>query len=101
MAQKEPSVQPKTRTIEQPLVEEKVDEDKPWKLILYNDEIHTFDEVINQLIKALRCSVEKAQELTVKVHNDGKAIVFEGSFEECFEKNNILCEIQLVTEIKG
>lgn len=75
--------------------------DTPWRLILYDDDVHTFDEVINQLIKALGCSVQKAEELTIKVHNDGKAVVFEGSFEECLKINSVLQEIQLITEIKG
>lgn len=73
----------------------------PWKLILYDDDIHTFEEVINQLIKALGCSVDKATEITFKVHNDGKALVFEGAFEECLKINSVLKEIQLITEIKG
>ena len=85
------------------LVEEQEEEaiDTPWRLILYDDDIHTFDEVIHQLIKALGCSYNKAEELTLKVHNDGKATVFEGSFEECLKRNSVLQEIQLVTEIKG
>lgn len=85
------------------LEEEEVDdqEDTPWRVILYNDEIHTFDEVIEQLMKALKCTVDHAEQLTMKVHNDGKAKVFEGSFEECFEVNGVLKEIQLITEIKG
>lgn len=88
---------------EAPSVEilEEEDEETPWRVILYNDEIHTFDEVINQLIKATGCSTSKAEELTFKVHNEGKAKVYEGNFEECFEVNSILKEIQLVTEIKG
>lgn len=81
--------------------EEKDSVDTPWRLILYDDDIHTFDEVIDQLIKALGCSTAKAEELTLKVHNDGKAVVFEGSFEECLKINSVLQEIQLITEIKG
>jgi len=77
------------------------EEDTPWRLILYDDDIHTFDEVINQLIKALGCSVSRAEELTLKVHNEGKATVHEGSFEECLKINTVLKEIQLITEIKG
>ena len=73
----------------------------PWRLILFDDDIHTFDEVINQLIKALSCPVSKAEELTVKVHKEGKAQVYEGAFEECLQINSVLQEIQLVTEIKG
>jgi ATP-dependent Clp protease adapter protein ClpS len=73
----------------------------PWQLILYDDDIHTFDEVINQLIKALACSLPHAEELTWQVHNNGKAYVYEGSFEECLKINSVLQEIQLITEIKG
>ncbi|TVQ05250.1 MAG: ATP-dependent Clp protease adaptor ClpS [Balneolaceae bacterium] len=82
-------------------VEEEEAIDTPWRLILYDDDFHTFDEVINQLIKALACSLPKAEELTLKVHYEGKAIVYEGSFEECLKRNAVLQEIQLITEIKG
>lgn len=81
--------------------QEDEDEESPWRVILYDDDIHTFDEVIEQLMKALNCNESHAEELTYKVHNEGKAEVFEGSFEECFEVNGVLKEIQLVTEIKG
>lgn len=81
--------------------EEKDADDTPWQLILYNDEEHSFDEVIQQLVKALRCSVTHAKELTMKVHNEGKATVFEGAFEECLRINSVLQEIELITEIKG
>lgn len=81
--------------------EEDEEETTPWRVILFNDEVHTFDEVIGQIIKATGCSQSKAEELTMKVHNEGKALVYEGSFEECFEVNGVLKEIQLITEIKG
>jgi ATP-dependent Clp protease adapter protein ClpS len=81
--------------------EEEEQEDTPWRVILYDDDVHTFDEVIEQLIKALGCSMAHAEELTFKVHNEGKAKVFEGTFEECFHVNGVLKEIQLITEIKG
>jgi len=77
------------------------EEATPWQLILYNDEEHTFDEVVQQLVKALRCSLSHAETLTLKVHNEGKATVYEGPFEECLRINSILQEIELITEIKG
>lgn len=79
----------------------KEEEDTPWRVFLYDDDIHTFDEVIEQLIKALKCNQSHAEELTYKVHNEGKAKVYEGTFEACFEVNSVLKEIQLITEIKG
>lgn len=102
-----PGRPPDTEKKQAPLVEvdvmeeEQTDEDTPWRVILFNDEVHTFDEVIGQLIKATGCSQSKAEKLTMKVHNEGKATVYEGSFEECFEVNGVLKEIELITEIKG
>ncbi len=93
------STNPKTEQEAEVLVEEAID--TPWRLILYNDDIHTFDEVINQLIKAIKCSISEAESIAITVHNEGKAIVFEGSFEECLRINSVLLEIQLITEIKG
>jgi len=90
---------PSVETLE--LEKEQEKEDTPWRLILYDDDIHTFNEVINQLIKALGCSTAVAEELTLKVHKEGKATVYEGSFEECLKINSVLQEIQLITEING
>ncbi|TVR31841.1 MAG: ATP-dependent Clp protease adaptor ClpS [Balneolaceae bacterium] len=98
-AESEPAKTPEVEVLDQ--IEEEESVDTPWKLILYDDDIHTFDEVINQLLKALGCTLARAEELTLKVHNDGKALVFEGSFEECLKINSVLQEIQLITEIKG
>jgi len=80
---------------------EKTRLDAPWRVILYNDDIHTFDEVIFQLMKATGCSLPEAEALTWKVHTEGKAAVYEGSFEECFRVQGVLREIQLITEIQG
>lgn len=75
--------------------------DTPWRVILYNDEIHTFDEVILQLVKATRCSIEQAKKYAFTAHLEGKVCVYEGAFEECFRVQGVLREIQLVTEIEG
>ena len=75
--------------------------DDPWFVVLFNDEVHTFEEVIGQIIKATGCTRGKAEKLTETVHTQGKATVYEGTFEECFEVQSVLKEIQLVTEIQG
>lgn len=84
-------------------IEERTDTETrtPWRLFLYDDDIHTFDEVIEQLIKATGCAYSHAEKLTWQVHNEGKAMVHEGEFEECLRIDSVLKEIQLVTEIKG
>ena len=53
--------------------------DTPWRVILFDDDIHTFEDVILQL----------------------KDLVYEGEFFECFRVQGVLKEIQLVTEIEG
>ena len=94
-----PTRTPETEVLEEERAEEHVD--KPWRVVLYNDEIHTFQEVTQQLIKALGCPSAQAEKLVWKVHSEGKATVYRGGFEECFEVQAVLREIQLVTEIKG
>jgi ATP-dependent Clp protease adaptor protein ClpS len=73
---------------------------EPAKVILFNDEVHTFEEVIGQIIKATRCDQTKAEALTWEVHNTGKAIVFEGEITRCVEVSGVLEEIELMTQIE-
>lgn len=75
--------------------------DEPWKVILFNDDIHTFDEVILQLRKATGCSETRATEIALEAHFRGKALAYSGSFEKCFKVMGILREIQLIVEIEG
>ncbi|MFW5955749.1 MAG: ATP-dependent Clp protease adaptor ClpS [Rhodothermales bacterium] len=85
------------------LEEEETDEvsDTPWRVILYNDDVHTFEEVILQIIKATGCTTSHAERKAWEVHTRGQAEVYEGVFEECFRVQGVLREIQLITEIKG
>ena len=69
------------------------------KVVLYNDDWHTFDEVISQLIKAVHCSFEKARAHAFEVHIKGKSIVFTGQLQQCLKVSGILEEIALTTEI--
>ena len=87
-----------------PLVEKHEDEEvtiqEPAKVVLFNDEVHTFEEVINQIIRATHCSRSRAEALTWEVHNSGKAMVFEGAMARCVEVSAILEEIDLMTQIE-
>ena len=74
--------------------------DTPLKVILFNDDIHTFDEVIAQLIKAIGCSTTRAEALAWEVHTAGKALCYEGSLGECLRVSGVLEEIGLHTQIE-
>jgi ATP-dependent Clp protease adapter protein ClpS len=89
-----------TNPLEQPVQDEEVLTQEPAKVILFNDEVHTFDEVIVQLIKATRCSSQKAEALAWEVHTTGRAMVFAGELYRCMEVSGILEEIHLMTQIE-
>ena len=70
------------------------------RVILFNDNIHTFDEVINQCIKAIGCSKDQGQKIAMEVHTTGKSCVFQGKMVECIKISSILEEITLHTQIE-
>ena len=81
------------------LTEDTVNTGLESRVVLYNDDWHTFDEVIAQLIKAIHCSFEKARAHAFEVHIKGKSIVFTGQMKDCLRVSGILEEIELTTEI--
>ena len=70
------------------------------KVILFNDEVHSFDQVIIQLIKAIHCTHKVADEMAMTVHTAGKCDVYHGAVEDCLNVSAILEEIELKTEIE-
>ncbi|NTV06400.1 MAG: ATP-dependent Clp protease adaptor ClpS [Chlorobiaceae bacterium] len=71
-----------------------------FRVVLFNDEEHSFDEVIEQIIKAVRCSRQKAEKHTWEVHTRGRSIVYAGPMLLCLRVSSILEEIALKTEIQ-
>ena len=72
----------------------------PWCVILYNDEGHSFDQVIHQVQKATGVSLKAAFEITLEAHTMGRAVCFRGSLTDCERAAGILREINLHVEIK-
>jgi len=72
----------------------------PARVILYNDDDHTFDEVAMQLTIATGCSVHEGEDLAVEVDQRGLACVYEGELTDCLRVTSVLEEIALHTEIK-
>ena len=80
--------------------DETVDTGLESRVVLFNDDWHTFEEVITQLIKATRCSFEEARDKTFEVHNNGKSVVFNGSLNNCLKVSSVLEEIALHTQVE-
>lgn len=72
----------------------------PARVILYNDDEHTFDEVIAQLMKAVGCSRNEGEQYAFEVDTRGLACVFEGEMTDCLRVSSVLEEISLHTEVK-
>lgn len=70
------------------------------KVLLFNDEWHTFDEVISQIIKAIKCTYHHAETLTLEVHEKGKSLVYSGELTACLKVSGVLEEIALHTQIE-
>jgi len=70
----------------------------PWVVILYNDDHHSFDEVILQVQKATGCSLEAAEWITTEAHVTGRAVAYTGSEEECERVAGVLRQIRLQVE---
>jgi ATP-dependent Clp protease adaptor protein ClpS len=62
-------------------VEERVDTDKPWLVIVWNDPINLMSFVTFVFQKLFGYSKEKATKLMLDVHHKGRAVVSSGTRE--------------------
>ncbi len=73
---------------------------KLWELIVFNDEINTFDHVISTLIDVCQHSPEQAEQCTLIIHYKGKCSVKSGDFEELADLRNEICRREISAEIQ-
>lgn len=73
--------------------------DDLYKLVLYNDDIHTFDYVIDSLIEICGHTEEQAHQCTILVHYKGKCTVKTGSIELLKPMHQKLISRSLTSEI--
>ena len=69
------------------------------RLMLYNDDYHTFDYVIDSLIKICKQTPEQAEQCTVLVHYKGKCVVKSGSYDTLMPMHQALMGQSLTSEI--
>ena len=56
--------------------------ENPWSLIVWNDEVNTFEWVIETLIDVCGHSPEQAEQCAFIIHYKGKYAVKQGSYDE-------------------
>ena len=69
------------------------------EIILYNDDVNTFDHVINTLIHACEHTPEQAEQCSLIVHFNGKCAVKTGSYDDLKPRCTMLLDADLNAEI--
>ncbi|MBL6647798.1 MAG: ATP-dependent Clp protease adaptor ClpS [Flavobacteriaceae bacterium] len=69
------------------------------EIILYNDDVNTFDHVIDTLIKVCDHTLEQAKQCSIIVHYKGKCSVKTGSYSDLKPRCTKLLEAGLSAEI--
>ncbi|GMN07413.1 ATP-dependent Clp protease adaptor ClpS [Croceitalea sp. MTPC5] len=82
---------------EEVLLEEEVV--KQSEIILFNDDVNTFDHVINTLIAVCEHSPEQAEQCSLIVHYKGKCTVKTGEYDDLKPKCSRLLQAGLSAEI--
>ncbi len=77
-----------------------VQETDGLQVILYNDEVNSFEFVIESLIKVCKHDPLQAEQCTFLVHYKGKCSVKKGSYEELEPVCTALLERGLTAEIE-
>jgi len=84
-------------------IQEKVDileqEVSLHEIVLFNDEVNTFEFVINSLIDVCDHSPEQAEQCTYLVHYKGKCAVKTGEYDELKPRCSRLLNLGLSAEI--
>ncbi|MBC8154125.1 MAG: ATP-dependent Clp protease adaptor ClpS [Bacteroidetes bacterium] len=68
-------------------------------LVVFNDEVNTFDHVINTLMEVCEHTPEQAEQCTLIIHYKGKCSVKNGSWEELVPLRNEICRRGISAEV--
>lgn len=74
-------------------------EDQENQIVLYNDDVNTFDHVIDTLIYACEHDALQAEQCAIIVHYKGKCTVKSGSYDDLRPRCSKLLEAGLSAEI--
>ncbi|WP_290698133.1 ATP-dependent Clp protease adaptor ClpS [Lacinutrix sp.] len=69
------------------------------EIVVYNDEVNTFDHVIETLIKACDHTPEQAEQCTILVHYKGKCTVKTGELKDLKPRCSKILEAGINAEI--
>ncbi len=68
-------------------------------LVVFNDEVNTFDHVIDALIDICEHTPEQAEQCTIIIHFKGKCSVKKGAFDTLAPMRNAICGRGISAEV--
>lgn len=71
---------------------EAVEQTDLMDLVVFNDDVNTFEHVIDTLIKVCKHTPEQAEQCTLLIHYKGKCAVKSGSFDSLRPMRDAICE---------
>lgn len=71
------------------------------QLIVYNDEVNSFEYVITTLIEVCEHTAEQAEQCTLMIHFRGKCGVKSGIYEDLVSMRNEICRRGISAEIES
>lgn len=89
-----------TELEEEVMVSERTKTDSDHQLILYDDDYHTFDFVIDSLVKVCKHDLVQAEQCTYIVHYKGKCSVKKGDREILRSMRTALTDRGLTAEVQ-
>jgi ATP-dependent Clp protease adaptor protein ClpS len=72
----------------------------PWQLILWNDNVNTFDHVTSTLTQVLNIPAGRAVTLALDAHITGKATLTDGEHEAMLQLAHTLGSAQLSVSVE-
>jgi ATP-dependent Clp protease adaptor protein ClpS len=68
-------------------------------LVVFNDDVNTFDHVISTLIRVCKHTPEQAEQCTLMIHYKGKCAVKNGTFDFLKPMRSSICEAGIEARI--
>ena len=68
-------------------------------LVVFNDDVNTFDHVIETLIRVCEHTPEQAEQCTLIIHYKGKCTVKTGTFDFLRPMREAICEVGIDARI--
>jgi len=73
---------------------------KDYEIVIFNDDVNTFDFVIDALIDVCEHEPLQAEQCTMLIHYKGKCVVKTGAFDDLKPRCSKLLELGLSAEIQ-